>query len=461
MNNSQLSWNSLLHSAAATGLALVLTACGGGQTNDSSATLDTAAPGWVGTKTLGAAGAFTNVSSIATDASGNVYVAGGTEGALDGNLLLGEYGAYVTKYNSSGVKQYTRMLTASQGDLSGNGVATDASGNVYLAGTTNVGLDGNSQAGWQDFFLTKYDSNGVKQYTRQLGAASMGTSGISVATDASGNVYVAGDTEADLETLSRSGVSGGFVIKYNSNGVKQFIRQLDAPGGGVFVGSVATDASGNVYLAGHTSGTLDDQTKTGNNDLFVTKYNASGVKQYTRQLGAAGGDTLGSAGADVYVKSVATDASGNVYVAGHTNGALDGQTKLGFWDTFFTKYNSLGVKQYTRQFGVVGSDTYGQAVATDASGNVFLTGETGGALDGIAKTGSRDLFVTKYNSSGDKQYTRLLGAAGAGTDGKAVATDASGNVFASGDTNGALDGNVLVGTSDLFVTKYNSSGMKQ
>ena len=150
-----------------------------------------------------------------------------------------------------------------------------------------------------------------------------------------------------------------------------------------------------------------------------------------------------------------------MYVAGYTDGGLDGNTITGTYDFFVTKYNSSGVKQYTRQLGVAGQATYGYAVATDANGNVFLAGDTYGGLDGNTLTGTIDVFVTKYNSSGVKQYTRQLGVAGQDTLGWSVATDANGNVYVAGDTYGGLDGNTLTGTRDAFVTKYNSSGVKQ
>ncbi len=206
-------------------------------------------------------------------------------------------------------------------------------------------------------------------------------------------------------------------------------------------------------MAGHTGGGLDGNTLTGTQDFFVTKYDSSGVKQYTRQLGVAAAITFGY--------SVATDASGNVYVAGLTSGGLDGNTLSGTRDFFVTKYDSSGVKQYTRQLGVAAAITDGLSVATDAGGNVYVAGKTSGGLDGNTLTGFYDFFVTKYDSTGAKQYTRQLGVAAAITFGYSVATDASGNVYVAGETSGGLDGNTLTGARDFFVTKYNSSGVKQ
>jgi len=384
-------------------------------------------------------------------------VAGETSGGLDGNTLTGTQDFFVTKYNSSGVKLYTKQLGVSTKAtlLFGNaGVATDTSGNVYVAGETSGGLDGNTLTGTRDFFVTKYDNSGVKQYTKQLGVAARVTQGYGVATDASGNVFVTGYTSGGLDGNTNAGNSFDFfVTKYNSSGVKQFTKQLGVAFFSSIGRSVTTDVSGNVYVAGSTTGGLDGNTLTGTQDFFVTKYDSSGVKQYTKQLGVAAATTV--------ARSVTTDASGNVYVAGETSGGLDGNTLTGTQDFFVTKYDSSGVKLYTKQLGVAGVVTLGYGVATDTSGNVYVAGYTSGNLDGNTLTGTQDFFVTKYDSSGVKQYTKQLGVAGFVTQGYGVATDLSGNVYVAGGTTGGLDGNTLTGTFDFFVTKYNSSGVKQ
>jgi len=101
-------------------------------------------------------------NGVATDSSGNVYVAGVTYGGLDGNNIAGIYDLFVVKYNSSGTRQWTKQLGTAITDLA-IGVATDSSGNVYVAGGTYGGLDGNTSAGNADLFVVKYNSSGTKQ----------------------------------------------------------------------------------------------------------------------------------------------------------------------------------------------------------------------------------------------------------------------------------------------------------
>jgi hypothetical protein len=419
---------------------------------------------WIGTKQLGVATKSTTGNSVATDVSGNVYVVGFTAGGLDGNTLTGTSDFFVTKYNSSGVKQYTKQMGVAGVSTQGLSVTTDASGNVYVVGTTSGGLDGNTLMGTTDFFLTKYNNSGVKQYTKQLGVVGAAVTGRDVATDVSGNVFVTGTTTGALDgntKISSGTFTDFFVTKYDSSGVKQYTQQLGATGTFAFVETwaVTTDVSGNVYVTGTTNGDLDGNTMFSSQDFFLTKYNNSGVKQFTKTLGTRSSGE--STGQRVVGRDVATDASGNVYVVGWTAGRLDGNTLIGTRDFFVTKYNSSGVKQYSQQFGVAGALTQGQSVAIDASGNVYVAGYTMGGLDGNTLTGTQDFFVTKYDSSNVKQYTKQLGVATSSTQGLSVKTDVSGNVFVTGTTTGGLDGNTLTGTQDFFVTKYNSSGVKQ
>ena len=116
---------------------------------------------WVGTKQLGTSNTGW-ATGVATDSSGDVYVTGGTGGVLDGNTSAGNEDLFVVKYNSSGKKQWTKQVGTSSIDQA-NGVATDSSGNVYVTGETYGGLDGNTNAGNSDLFVIKYNSDGVKQ----------------------------------------------------------------------------------------------------------------------------------------------------------------------------------------------------------------------------------------------------------------------------------------------------------
>jgi len=391
------------------------------------------------TKQLGTA-SYDYGNGVATDGSGNIYVTGYTSGGLDGNTNVGGRDIFLTKYDTNGNKLWTKQLGTASYDY-GNGVATDGSGNIYVTGYTYGGLDGNTNVGGCDIFLTKYDTNGNKLWTKQLGTAN-DDYGNGVATDGSGNIYVTGYTYGGLDGNTNAGGFDIFLTKYDTSGNKLWTKQLGTANDDYGYG-VATDGSGNIYVTGYTDGSLDGNTNAGGDDIFLTKYDTNGNKLWTRQLGTANDD----AGC-----GVATYGSGNIYVTGYTYGSLDGNTNAGSFDIFLTKYDTNGNKLWTRQLGTASYDD-GWGVATDGSGNVYVTGYTYGSLDGNTNVGGEDIFLTKYDTNGNKLWTRQLGTAN-NDDGWGVATYGCGNVYVTGYTSGGLDGNTNAGGDDIFLIKY-------
>jgi hypothetical protein len=360
-----------------------------------------------------------------------------TTGVKDraGNTLSSQW-TTSTGFVTSSVVSWsgTQQLGTSGWDY-GSGVTVDSSGNVYVAGTA----------------LYKFDSSGNQLWSQNPGATSQG-----VDNDSSGNIYVTGHTGGGLEGNTNSGYNDIFLVKYNSSGVKQWTKQLGTSSND-YGNGVAADSSDNIYVTGYTFGGLDGNTNSGSGDIFLVKYNSSGTKQWTKQLGTSGWDSG---------NGVAADSSDNIYVTGYTFGGLDGNTKSGIClncsDIFLVKYNSSGTKQWTKQLGAL-LDDRGHGVTVDSSNNIYVTGYTNAVvvgLDGNTKSGGYDVFLVKYNSSGTKQWTKQLGTS---TDdyGYGVAADSSDNIYVTGTTGGGLDGNTNLGDSDIFLVKYNSDGVKQ
>jgi hypothetical protein len=194
-----------------------------------------------------------------------------------------------------------------------SGVATDVDGNVYIAGYTDGSL-GRPNLGDYDAWLAKYSAHGALRWNRQLGTAK-GDITFGVATDGDGNVYIAGSTSGSLAGPNQ-GVHDAWVAKYSTNGALGWKRQL---GTAVLDGAsgVATDGAGNVYIGGHTFGSLGGPQR-GNSDAWVAKYSATGDLLWNRQIGSAAADL---------VLGVATDGVGSVYIAGYTDGSLGGPNK--------------------------------------------------------------------------------------------------------------------------------------
>ena len=244
-----------------------------------------------------------------------------------------------------------------------------------------------------------------------LGGGS-GAYGYSAAVDASGNLYICGYATA-----------GGFrLAKYSVSGTIQWQRSLTSGSGDVAY-SIAVDSSSNVYVCGYTN--------AGTNYIQIAKYDTSGTIQWQRSLGGSNETGL----------SVAVDSSGNVYVSGYTgaNGAYP--------EIQLAKYNTSGTIQWQRRLGSTGSAAFGYSVAVDSSGNVYVCGSS-------AATGTDDIQLAKYNTSGTIQWQRRLRSASSTDQGNSIAVDSSGNVYICGYS-------TETGNGEIQIAKYNTSGTIQ
>ena len=367
--------------------------------------------------------------SCATDASGNVYLSGyttSTTGIATTGAHQATYGssgdAFLVKFNSSGVRQWGTYYGGTGYDY-GYSCATDGSGNVYLAGsspsTTGIATTGahkTTRGGSVDAFLVKFNSSGTRQWGTYYGGTA-GEAAYHCATDSSGNVYLTGESKSTTgiattgaHKTTRGGSVDAFLVKFNSSGVRQWGTYYGGTGSD-YGYSCATDGSGNVYLAGDAQYSWTGiatggahQTAIGRWPVaaFLVKFNSSGARQWGTYYGDNSSD---------YGRSCTTDGSGNVYLAGYT-GSTTGIATIGAHqatygsseDAFLVKFNSSGVRQWGTYYGGKGTD-HGGSCATDASGNVYLAGETE-STTGIATTGAHktskgigeDAFLVKFDA---------------------------------------------------------------
>ena len=171
----------------------------------------------------------------------------------------------MAKYRGTGAKEWIRQFGTS-GDDAGYGIAVDGSGNVYVTGGTFGGLDGNSWGG-RDIFVAKYSGTGVREWVRQFGTSG-DDAGNGIAVDGSGNVYVTGETLGRVGGNPSAGGRDIFVVKYSSTEVKEWIRRFGTSGDDAGNG-IAMDGSGNVYVTGKTEGDLDGNLSAGVEDVFI------------------------------------------------------------------------------------------------------------------------------------------------------------------------------------------------
>ena len=363
---------------------------------------------------------------VAVDTLGNVYVTGFTHNSLDGNTYHGIRDIFITKYDTNGNRLWTVQPGTSGWD-NGHGIAVDSSGNVYVTGDAEGSLDGNTPHGVIDIIITKYDTDGNRLWTVQPGSIDS-DSGSSIAVDTSGNVYVTGQTWGSLDGNTNNGELDFFITKYDTDGNYLWTVQpgTDAWDWGY---GIAVDSSGNVYVTGTTEGSLDGNTSNGYDDIFITKYDTDGNRIWTVQPGSDSRD-------EGY--AIALDSSGNIYVTGFTYGERYGNTNIGGADIFIMKFDSDGNRLLTVQSGPSGSSAYGYGIEVDSSGNIFVAGVTWGSLDGNTHHGYEDIFITKYDTDGNRLWTVQPGTDTTESS-YGIAVDSSGNVYATGETTGSLE----------------------
>ena len=210
--------------------------------------------------------------------------------------------------------------------------------------------------------------------------------------------------------------------------------------GAITPAASVTDAQGNVYVVGSTTGDLDGQAVKGESDIFLRKYDSTGKLLWSKLLGAAEsaeGFALASTG-------------DGVVVAGKMAGELSAASVGGKGDSVVVKFGSDGTEKFARQIAPLAED--GEAAITvGGDGAIYVAGYTKGKLAGVAAHGGgSDGYVTKLSATGGLVYNRQIGGAGeeraqsiavAGDGSLIVATIEDGNAvvrkYASGDATSA------------------------
>lgn len=355
---------------------------------------------------------------ITTDASGNVYLGGSTTQQDNNRDYL------IEKRSSSGTLIWRKILGGT-----GNGpdevkqIIVDNQGFTYVTGY------GNSTGAGNDFWTVKFSVAGDIIWSKLYNDANYNQydQANSLFVDSQGNVVVVGESDRDVSNITNDDF---LVVKYDANGNLAWAQRYNGAGNATDrAEKVVCDASNNIYVTGRANNGADD-------DYCTIKYSPNGIQQWVQLMDFGGTDRA---------TDMDIDLSGNVYVTGRRDNGSD--------DDYYTiKYNSQGVIQFASTFDFV-EDDRAEAIDVAPDGSFVVTGRSDNNPTAIL---NYDIYSVKYNAAGTQQWAATFAGTGAGDDwGTDVKISSSGKVLVTGFADS--DGSALI-SNDFIVLGYDANG---
>ena len=440
---------------------------------------------------------FDYIEDIAVDALGNVYVTGQFAGTVYFDPSVnkaklsstnGGYDVFIAKYNDLGNYMWAKKIGGTSTD-NAYSLALDTFGNVYVTGnfwgTADFDPSSNvanlTATGDYDIFIAKYNSSGNYSWAKNMGGTSSDF-GTSIAIDVLGNVCLTGyfnetvdfDPSSNTANLTSAGATDIFIAKFDTAGNYSWAQSMGGVGSEISY-SLTTDAYANIVVTGFFSSVSDfdpssnvaNLASAGGTDIFIAKYDIIGNYTWAIQIGGITTE-MGN--------KIVVDDSGYVFVTGQFEGTSDfdpssniaNLTSVGSSDIFIAKYNYLGNYIWAIQSGSTTADVR-NSLAIDAMSNIIVTGYFSGTSDfdpslstaSLTSVGSNDIFMAKYNASGNYLSAKSMG--GTGPDyGNSISIYNGNTVYLSGGFEDVSDFDPSIDTInltsagyiDMFFSKY-------
>jgi len=355
----------------------------------------------------------------------------------------------------------------------------DNQGNIYLAGyfkslTIDFGGGIRTNAGDNDIFIVKLDSNGNYLWDRTIGG-SMSDMGYGISIDSQNNIYIAGRFESsDINfgggNRTSSGLYDIFIVKFNSNG--DYIWDKKIGGTNHDVGYELICYGDYIYLIGYyMSSPINfgggNRNALESYDIFLLKIKNDGsyVWDYTRPDSGGGYDSC---------SGLNLDKLNNIYIAGQFGGTGSfninfgggARTSVNDYDIFIAKFDNNGIYQWDYTKGGNGLDR-AYRIYSDSNGDVYTCGyfnstniNFGGGTRVNAGSGTYDLYLLKLSSNGTYLWDYTKGSIGNDTA-YDVVIDSLNNVYICGGYYGNVDfgGSARNAVhSDVYIVMLDSNG---
>lgn len=430
--------------------------------------------------------------TLAMDTAGNTFMLGATlsstfpstPGALRATLQ-GIIDAFVVKFDPHGNVLFSTFFGGTNGDDYPRGIATDAAGNVFIAGETSstdipraAAFQNTFAGGVRDGFVAKLSPAGALLWGTYCGTAYWDAAH-GFAVDDAGNAAVLLTTTG--ATLSGGAVpyrtprnpahtvGGGpgnndvMVVKYNGATGQPIWASFTGGSATEYGFAAAAGPRGAILITGWTNSTdfpttpgCAQATNGGGHDAFAVRMDSAGAVQWATYYGGAGNEnnTLFPVAiiADFGVSGIAADRAGNAFITGATTGGFPTtpaawqRNPLGGDDAYCVKFDTAGRVVWATYIGTAGND-YGMGITATDAGTVIVAGTTDGAGLATAGAGQQTAFQATYNGGVNDAFVARLGADGSPTwvtyfggptedAGHGIATDSRGTLVLAGETDG-------------------------
>jgi uncharacterized delta-60 repeat protein len=298
----------------------------------------------------------------------------------------------------------------------------DDEGNVYVTGYT-LGPTNNN-----DICTIKYNSNGVQQWVRTYNGSGNGDDkAYAITIDNHANVYVTGYSTA------LGGLHKITTIKYDTHGALLWAAVYNSTGNSESC-SIIVDKKGNVYVTGFTS------SVSTNTDFCTIKYNQNGHQQWAAVYNS-------SNNGEDKAYAITIDKSYNVYVTGYSTSYDNSNHATANYTTI--KYNREGDRKWVAKYDGPGNgDDKAYAITIDKYGFIYITGTSTGV------NGYTSIATIKYDSEeGEQEWVKRYNGSNYGSGGNAITVDDHCNIYVTGWSNERPDSN-----ADYTTIKYTSDG---
>jgi len=437
-----------------------------------------------------------NILNMEVDQNGNTYVTGFYGGALNlGNGVtlsqplaqpgFNPIGAFIIKYNPMGQAIWARNGVSTTFGPSGDAIASDPNGGVYMSGilfnSITLGSTVLNDPFKYGIYLAKYDNlTGVQQWALEIAkntvSGSFNPKMSDIITDAVGNVYLTGNysgtmvfgTGTQSVQLTSNGTSSCFVAKYNNTGTLQWVSNVGYSNTGLIQPSSITLNGTDIFVSGKfsstaTFGSLPAITSNGGFDIFFAKLNSSGIIQNVINAGSSAHESTGES--DAY--------NGSIYFTGNYKNTINvgGNTivSAGDQDGFIAKVNA-NTMAVTWIKEVKGSG-YGSITGVAVKNSrVFISGECIGGTtlgDGtsniIFNSSTKKIFIERFDDLGTYNWHKTIDGINSLSNsigGSKIDVDGNMNIVTVGNYSVSININNIIyssaGDEDFFIEKISS-----